>query len=259
MNHGGAAQMAFGRVKLTAAVHSSSLPDGSHGGNPCGFTIETSDGNFHYSGDTALTLDMKLIPDQTKLRFAVLPIGDFFTMGIEDALRAADLLGVKTIVGVHYEPSRRSNSIVRKPCKPPGPPAKNSSSPPSAKPSKSGAAPRPRPGKVPRRHAAPAERNNYSKPPTCLPKLNAIPWKAPESRAKKSPPSAPTSGSASRSFFVPWPSTSSPSLRKKTKRSAPKIRTGPCRATPPLHSARRNEGPVRSIPSAPEKEVGQRT
>ncbi|MBA3881924.1 MAG: metal-dependent hydrolase [Chthoniobacterales bacterium] len=103
MNHGGAAATAFGRVKLTAAIHSSSMPDGSYGGNPAGFVIESSDGNFYYSGDTALTLDMKLIAEQTRLSFAVLPIGDFFTMGIHDALRAADLLGVTRIVGVHYD------------------------------------------------------------------------------------------------------------------------------------------------------------
>ena len=103
MNHGGAARTPFGRVKLTAAVHSSSMPDGSYGGNPCGFVIETSDGNFYYSGDTALTSDMKLIGQQTKLRFAVLPIGDFFTMGIDDAVRAADMVGVNKIVGVHYD------------------------------------------------------------------------------------------------------------------------------------------------------------
>ncbi len=103
MNHGGAAATDFGRVKLTAAIHSSSMPDGSYGGNPCGFIIESSDGNFYYSGDTALTSDMKLIGEQTKLRFAVLPIGDFFTMGIADALRAADLVGVTKFVGVHYD------------------------------------------------------------------------------------------------------------------------------------------------------------
>ncbi len=103
MNHGGAAATAFGRVKLTAAIHSSSMPDGSYGGNPAGFVIESSDGNFYYSGDTALTLDMKLIAEQTRLSFAVLPIGDFFTMGIHDAMRAADLLGVSRIVGVHYD------------------------------------------------------------------------------------------------------------------------------------------------------------
>lgn len=103
MNHGGAAKMDFGRVKLTSAIHSSSMPDGSYGGNPAGFVIETSDGNFYYSGDTALTLDMKLVGEKTNLSFAVFPIGDFFTMGIEDAVRAAEFVGVKRFVGVHYD------------------------------------------------------------------------------------------------------------------------------------------------------------
>jgi L-ascorbate metabolism protein UlaG (beta-lactamase superfamily) len=103
MNHGGAAKTAFGRVKLTSAIHSSSMPDGSYGGNPCGFVIESTDGNFYYSGDTALTMDMKLIAEETELRFAVLPVGDFFTMGIADALRAAEFVGATKIVGVHYD------------------------------------------------------------------------------------------------------------------------------------------------------------
>jgi L-ascorbate metabolism protein UlaG (beta-lactamase superfamily) len=103
MNHGGATKTDFGRVKLTAAIHSSSMPDGSYGGNPCGFVIETRDGNFYYSGDTALTYDMKLIGEQTKLDFAVLPIGDFFTMGIDDAVRAAEFVGATRIIGVHYD------------------------------------------------------------------------------------------------------------------------------------------------------------
>ena len=103
MNHGGSATTDFGRVKLTMAVHSSSMPDGSYGGNPCGFIVESRDGNFYYSGDTALTYDMKLIGEQTKLKFAVLPIGDFFTMGIDDALRAAEFVGAPKIVGVHYD------------------------------------------------------------------------------------------------------------------------------------------------------------
>jgi L-ascorbate metabolism protein UlaG (beta-lactamase superfamily) len=103
MNHGGAARTSFGRVKLTAAIHSSSMPDGSYGGNPAGFLIETNDGNLYYSGDTALTSDMKLIREQTSLRFAVLPIGDFFTMGIDEALRAAEFVGTTKIVGVHYD------------------------------------------------------------------------------------------------------------------------------------------------------------
>jgi L-ascorbate metabolism protein UlaG (beta-lactamase superfamily) len=103
MNHGGAARTDFGRVKLTSAIHSSSMPDGSYGGNPCGFVVESSDGNFYYSGDTALTYDMKLIGEGTKLDFAIFPIGDFFTMGIEDALRAAEFVGVSKFVGVHYD------------------------------------------------------------------------------------------------------------------------------------------------------------
>jgi L-ascorbate metabolism protein UlaG (beta-lactamase superfamily) len=103
MNHGGGAKTDFGRIKLTSAIHSSSMPDGCYGGNPCGFVVESNDGNFYYSGDTALTLDMKLIGDVTKLRFAVFPVGDFFTMGIDDALRAADLVGVSKFVGVHYD------------------------------------------------------------------------------------------------------------------------------------------------------------
>ena len=102
MNHGGAAKMDFGRVKLTSAIHSSSMPDGSYGGNPCGFVVESADGNFYYSGDTALTMDMKLVA-LTKLRFAVFPIGDFFTMGIDDTLRAAEFAGVNKFVGVHYD------------------------------------------------------------------------------------------------------------------------------------------------------------
>lgn len=103
MNHGGAAKFDFGRVKYVNAIHSSTLPDGSSGGNPGGFVIESAEGNFYYSGDTALTMDMKLIGESSKLDFAVLPIGDFFTMGITDAVRAAELAGVRKIVGVHYD------------------------------------------------------------------------------------------------------------------------------------------------------------
>ncbi len=103
MNHGGAAKFPFGRVKLTNAVHSSSMPDGSYGGNPAGFVVEAAEGNFYYSGDTALTMDMQLLRDRPALRFAIFPIGDFYTMGIEDACRAAEMVGVKKFVGVHYD------------------------------------------------------------------------------------------------------------------------------------------------------------
>jgi len=103
MNHGGQKAFDFGRVKCTNAIHSSAMPDGSYGGNPMGFLVTTDDKNFYYSGDTALTMDMQLVPRWAKLDFAVLPIGDNFTMGYEDAVIAAELLQCRRIVGVHYD------------------------------------------------------------------------------------------------------------------------------------------------------------
>ncbi|MEI6278192.1 MAG: metal-dependent hydrolase [Verrucomicrobiae bacterium] len=102
MNHGGAGRFSFGRVKMTGAIHSSTLPDGTSGGNPGGYVVEFAEGAFYYSGDTALTMDMKLIPEEFSLRFAVLPIGDNFTMGAADAVRAAGFVGTNIVVGVHY-------------------------------------------------------------------------------------------------------------------------------------------------------------
>jgi L-ascorbate metabolism protein UlaG (beta-lactamase superfamily) len=103
MNHGGRKQFDFGSVKMVSAVHSSSLPDGSYGGNPAGFVFETEDKTFYYAGDTALTLDMKLIAEEFDVDFAILPIGDNFTMGIEDAVRAADFVGTDMFIGMHYD------------------------------------------------------------------------------------------------------------------------------------------------------------
>jgi len=103
MNHGGGFNFPFGRVKFVNAVHSSTMPDGANGGHPGGFVVETADGNFYYSGDTALTLDMKLIGEATKLKFAALCIGDNFTMGAADAVKAAEFIRCKEILGVHYD------------------------------------------------------------------------------------------------------------------------------------------------------------
>lgn len=103
MNHGGKWNFDFGTVKMTNAVHSSILPDGNYGGNPAGYVIESEHGNFYYAGDTALTMDMKLIGMQHQLDFAILPIGDNFTMGIDDAVICADFIKCKNIVGVHYD------------------------------------------------------------------------------------------------------------------------------------------------------------
>jgi len=102
MNHGGSKRFGFCRVKMTSAIHSSTMPDGSPGGNPGGYVVELAEGAFYYSGDTALTMDMKLIPEEFAVRFAVLPVGDNFTMGASDAVRAARFVGTGTVVGVHY-------------------------------------------------------------------------------------------------------------------------------------------------------------
>jgi L-ascorbate metabolism protein UlaG (beta-lactamase superfamily) len=103
MNHGGTAQFDFGRVKLVNAIHSSSLPDGGNGGNPLGFVVESKEGNFYYSGDTALTEDMKLIGESTRLKFAALCLGSNFTMDVADAVKAAGFIRCDDILGVHYD------------------------------------------------------------------------------------------------------------------------------------------------------------
>jgi L-ascorbate metabolism protein UlaG (beta-lactamase superfamily) len=103
LNTGGSFDFAFGKVKATVAQHSSSLPDGSYGGNPLGFIVYTPEGNFYYSGDTALTLDMQLVPRWAALAFAILPVGDNFTMGYEDAADAAEWVKTPIVIGVHYD------------------------------------------------------------------------------------------------------------------------------------------------------------
>jgi L-ascorbate metabolism protein UlaG (beta-lactamase superfamily) len=103
LNHGGGYQFEFGRVKFVNAIHSSSLPDGTYGGNPGGFIVESAEGNFYYSGDTALTMDMKLIGESTKLRFAALCLGDNFTMDYSEALKAAEFVRCREVLGLHYD------------------------------------------------------------------------------------------------------------------------------------------------------------
>ena len=102
MNHGGSWNFDFGKLTYTNAIHTSSFPDGSYGGQPGGFIIETSSSNLYIAGDTALTMDMKLIPMQTKIDLAVLPIGDNFTMGIDSAIIASDFIECSNVLGYHY-------------------------------------------------------------------------------------------------------------------------------------------------------------
>jgi L-ascorbate metabolism protein UlaG (beta-lactamase superfamily) len=101
MNIGGETDMGNCRVRFTMAQHSSTMPDGASGGDPGGFVIFTPEGNFHHAGDTGLMLDMQLLK-RFKLKYACLPIGDNYTMGYNDAVEAAQYMGVSTVVGMHY-------------------------------------------------------------------------------------------------------------------------------------------------------------
>lgn len=102
MNHGGFIAFDFGKVKGVNAIHSSSLGDGTYAGNPMGFVFVTSENSFYIAGDTALTMDMQLVPLWAKLDFSVMPIGGNFTMDPADALLATDFVKCNKVVGVHY-------------------------------------------------------------------------------------------------------------------------------------------------------------
>jgi L-ascorbate metabolism protein UlaG (beta-lactamase superfamily) len=102
MNIGGSFKSDFGKISMTHALHSSSMPDGSYGGNAAGFVVHSENSTFYYAGDTALFGDMSLIVKQYKPEFAFLPIGDNFTMDYTSALEAAKLLQVKKVIGMHY-------------------------------------------------------------------------------------------------------------------------------------------------------------
>lgn len=103
MNHGGSWNFDFGKVKYVIAHHTSSFGNGKYGGQPGGFVIEGEQKNIYIAGDTALTMDMKLIPLFTKLDLAILPIGDNFTMGVDDAIIASDFVECDKVLGVHYD------------------------------------------------------------------------------------------------------------------------------------------------------------
>ncbi len=101
MNLGGSVDLPFGNAKLTLAHHSSQLPDGSYGGNPGGFLLTLEDGKIYFACDTALFSDMMLI-GASGIDLAVLPIGDLFTMGVEDSIDALKLLEPKRVAPAHY-------------------------------------------------------------------------------------------------------------------------------------------------------------
>ncbi|MEN9555021.1 MAG: hypothetical protein RLZZ232_1307 [Planctomycetota bacterium] len=101
MHLGGSHRFEFGILKLTLAFHGSILPDGTCGGNPAGLLFKTAEGNVYHAGDTALFSDMSLIGEEA-LKVAILPIGDNYTMGPEDAVRAVSLLKPAIAIPCHY-------------------------------------------------------------------------------------------------------------------------------------------------------------
>ncbi|MBU2907400.1 metal-dependent hydrolase [Arenibacter algicola] len=103
MNHGGNWKFDFGTLKYVNAIHTSSFADGTYGGQPGGFILSSEGKHIYIAGDTALTMDMKLIPMSFQLDLAVLPIGDNFTMGVDDALLASDFVECPRILGYHYD------------------------------------------------------------------------------------------------------------------------------------------------------------
>lgn len=103
MNLGGNRSFDFGKIHYVQAAHSSSLPDGSYGGTAGGFIVEGPEGILYYAGDTALMSDMKLFGECFQIDIALLPIGGTFTMGVDEAIRAARLLNCKQVMGVHFD------------------------------------------------------------------------------------------------------------------------------------------------------------
>jgi len=103
MNSGGSEAFPFGTLTMTHAYHSSSFPDGSYGGNPNGFIIQSNDACVFYSGDTSLTMDFALIAERYSIDMAILPIGSVFTMDHIDAAKACAMLKAKRCMGVHFD------------------------------------------------------------------------------------------------------------------------------------------------------------
>jgi L-ascorbate metabolism protein UlaG (beta-lactamase superfamily) len=102
MNYG-PTTLDFGKVRMVWATHSSSMPDGSYGGNPAGFVIEIDGKAIYFAGDTSLTMEMKLLADLYNLDYAILPIGGHFTMDVDDALIATKYIDCDQVIGVHYD------------------------------------------------------------------------------------------------------------------------------------------------------------
>ncbi len=102
MHIGGGHDFEFGRVKFTIAHHGSMAPDNQYAGEPAGVVVSADGINLYHTGDTGLFYDMKLIGEMTALDYMLLPIGDNFTMGITDAVKAVELANPKVAIPMHY-------------------------------------------------------------------------------------------------------------------------------------------------------------
>ncbi|MFC0317623.1 MULTISPECIES: metal-dependent hydrolase [Olivibacter] len=100
-NFGGTLKTSFGTAKMVYALHTNGTPDQQYGGVAAGYLIKSGDKKIYFAGDTALTLEMKLLADE-QLDWAILPIGDHYTMGVDDAIKAAGFVTCKNIIGIHY-------------------------------------------------------------------------------------------------------------------------------------------------------------
>ncbi|MEX1189589.1 MAG: metal-dependent hydrolase [Bacteroidia bacterium] len=103
MNTGGSVKFDWGKLSLTPAWHSSSLPDGSYGGSANGIHLQLPEANVYFAGDTDLFSDMKLIRERYNPTISFLPIGDNFTMDCRSAAIAAEYLGTKKVIGMHFD------------------------------------------------------------------------------------------------------------------------------------------------------------
>lgn len=101
-NFGGTLDLPFGQVKMVYALHTNSTPDGEYGGHPVGFVFFAGEKRIYFAGDTALSMEMKLLED-LQLDWAFLPIGGHYTMDVDDAIRASGFVNCKNIVGIHYD------------------------------------------------------------------------------------------------------------------------------------------------------------
>ena len=103
INHGGNVALDTVNIQMVHATHSSSFPDGRYAGNPGGFILTSEGKSLYFAGDTGLMYDMKLFGELNDIRTAILPVGDVFTMGYQDACKAAELLNTDEIIGMHFD------------------------------------------------------------------------------------------------------------------------------------------------------------